>query len=142
MSAVADPGAWRKAAACRNHPNQHWWWGQTPSDEAAAKAVCSSCPSRSDCLADAIGSDEQHNILGGKTPKERGYRASWRCCAHCGEDFYGSRITCSDECRRGRQATTLRQRSQAALAAVPDDDEMIPTVEDAELAAWLSARSA
>ena len=50
--------SWRHDAACRNHPNPHWWdeqldWEQQPQrDERHRKAiaVCAGCPVRVECL--------------------------------------------------------------------------------------------
>ena len=39
--------------------------------ESRAKAVCSECPVRTECLEHALNSDERYGIWGGLTDRER-----------------------------------------------------------------------
>lgn len=45
--------------------------GEHAKAEAQAKLICSSCPSKLDCLAMAIRQDIGYGIWGGYTPDER-----------------------------------------------------------------------
>lgn len=53
------------------------WFTGSPKAEAEAKALCSDCPQRSECLSLAIQAEEgtplslRFGIFGGMTPKER-----------------------------------------------------------------------
>ena len=68
---------WMLAAACYGYPALFF----APDDsetrserrrrEAAAKSVCARCPVRSQCLMDALESDERFGIWGGLTERER-----------------------------------------------------------------------
>ena len=68
---------WMLAAACLGRPDLFFApdESETRSErrrrEAAAKSVCARCPVRSDCLADALASDERFGIWGGLTERER-----------------------------------------------------------------------
>ena len=59
----------------RNDPEL--WFTGTPNAEAKAKALCSDCSMRSECLSLAIQAEEgtplslRFGIFGGMTPKER-----------------------------------------------------------------------
>lgn len=74
-----DPGPdWRTQAACLGHDPEIFF--PHPSDhdgEDAAIAICSGCPVKADCLADAMKSENsrptsrRHGIWGGKTPQQR-----------------------------------------------------------------------
>lgn len=66
---------WRDLSQCIGRyelfhvPNDAWT--SHPEQEAAAKAVCATCPVRAQCLALAIEKGDQHGIFGGTTPNER-----------------------------------------------------------------------
>jgi WhiB family transcriptional regulator, redox-sensing transcriptional regulator len=56
-----------------------------PDDQAAeqaAKALCATCPVRQPCLDMALATGDQHAILGGTTPTERGPLRRQRQVAH------------------------------------------------------------
>lgn len=44
----------------------------TPAELAAARRVCHYCPSRSECLSEALITDERFGVWGGFTGAERG----------------------------------------------------------------------
>src|SRR6266545_921054 len=50
--------------------------------ERAAKAVCAACPVREPCLEMALATGDQHAILGGTTPTERGRLRRHRQVTH------------------------------------------------------------
>ena len=74
-----DPGPdWRTQAACLGHDPETFFPHPTDHDgEDAAIAICSGCPVKADCLADAMKSENsrptsrRHGIWGGKTPQHR-----------------------------------------------------------------------
>ena len=53
--------------------------------EQAAKQVCASCPVREPCLEMALATGDQHAILGGTTPEERGRLRRHRQVTHARE---------------------------------------------------------
>ena len=63
---------WRESAACIGGSTDEFF----PMSEdlevvASAKAVCSSCPGREDCLQFALATNQTEGIWGGQTPTER-----------------------------------------------------------------------
>ena len=62
--------AWHADAACRERPDLNWF-PERGEDVRQAKAVCSSCPVRSDCLADALANRRHHGIWGAPSERER-----------------------------------------------------------------------
>ena len=74
---------WRDEAACRDHPDADATFfplgeqGRTsrPPDYRPALRICSVCPVRSDCLAEALalerGIGSRHGVWGGTTPEMR-----------------------------------------------------------------------
>ena len=75
---------WRHQAACRDADPETFF----PIDETkpngprvtAAKAICSGCPVRAQCLDYALGSGQRWGIWGGLTTPER--RAELRARRH------------------------------------------------------------
>lgn len=69
------PADWRDAAACRTaDPELFFPRGEGAPNAAqieGAKAVCSRCPVREECLAWAMKSGQLDGVWGGKTEKER-----------------------------------------------------------------------
>ncbi len=64
---------WRKRAACRGI-DVEIFFPESDDDveaEAAAKAVCESCPVRQACLEHALAHREREGIWGGATERER-----------------------------------------------------------------------
>jgi WhiB family redox-sensing transcriptional regulator len=82
--------------------------------EQAAKALCASCPVRKPCLEMALATGDQHAILGGTTPQERG------------------------RLRRQRQVTHARQQAaQRATAATGIDPVEVKAPAGRSMAAHL-----
>src|SRR6266545_6560753 len=70
--ATLDPQVLR-GAACGNENLELFY--PEPGDlavEQAAKQVCAGCPVQQPCLEMALATGDQHAILGGTTPEERG----------------------------------------------------------------------
>lgn len=65
-----DPAPWWTLAACAGIAPDLFFPGQG-EDAAAAKAVCESCPVRTECLDYALDNAEKHGIWGGKSERER-----------------------------------------------------------------------
>ncbi len=61
---------WREAALCREVDPELWFpeVGESPHE---AKRICSICPVRAACLADALHRREPHGVWGGLTTNER-----------------------------------------------------------------------
>ncbi len=59
------PGEWRKQAACRNHPELHWYRCSNEPLDRDAITMCSRCPVRIECLAYAVEAHEPAGIWGG-----------------------------------------------------------------------------
>src|SRR5215211_3362955 len=77
-----DPEVLRQAA-CGNEDLELFYpdAGDTAAEQAA-KAVCAACPVREPCLEMALATGDQHAILGGTTPEERGRLRRQRQQAH------------------------------------------------------------
>ena len=65
-----DDERWRQHAACKHHP-RHWWFDDEQNRFATAKAICKTCPVRTECLNYALSLDNMHGIWGGTTSNER-----------------------------------------------------------------------
>lgn len=67
--------AWRDDAACLEVGTEAFYPDMSHRDAVAvAKAVCTGCPVRAQCLVDVLGweaSGRRHGIVGGLTPHER-----------------------------------------------------------------------
>jgi WhiB family redox-sensing transcriptional regulator len=63
-------GSWRVHAACRG-VDPDLFFPARGEMTAPAKAVCSSCPVRSECLTDALEQREKFGIWGGRSERER-----------------------------------------------------------------------
>ena len=63
--------AWQADALCKEYPKLAWF-GNTDRSAKAAKAVCSSCLVRQECLAYAMTDPTLDGIWGGLTRRERG----------------------------------------------------------------------
>lgn len=75
---MRDPMAWQERGRCRDLDTELFYpplESETPRQrrerESAAKAVCSGCPVRGECLAWALASDERLGVWGGKNERER-----------------------------------------------------------------------
>lgn len=71
----AAPRDWRLLAACRSADPDLFFpvseSGRSLEQVAAAKAVCSGCQVRRECLAFALAAGEVHGIWGGRSERER-----------------------------------------------------------------------
>jgi WhiB family transcriptional regulator, redox-sensing transcriptional regulator len=112
--ATLDPEVLR-AAACGDQDLELFY--PDPADletERAAKRVCAGCPVREPCLEMALATGDQHAILGGTTPEERG------------------------RLRRQRQVTHARQQAaQRATAATGIDPAEVKAPAGRSMAAHL-----
>jgi WhiB family redox-sensing transcriptional regulator len=68
---VFDMKDWDLLAACRDAPDPDLWFPVSDREVALAKAECSACPVKADCLGYALDAGLGHGIFGGKTPDER-----------------------------------------------------------------------
>jgi WhiB family transcriptional regulator, redox-sensing transcriptional regulator len=72
-----DPDAWVIAANCNGRtelffaPDDSESRAERRQREAQAKAVCRECAVRTECLDEALSSDERFGIWGGHTERER-----------------------------------------------------------------------
>lgn len=111
----ANPmGPWVERAACRGlnatlfHPER----GESADQ---AKAVCATCPVRTECLDYAMATDQQFGLWGGLSERGRGQRrpvgGPGGLCAACGDWFpsrrHGQRF-CSVGCRDSHRTTWSR----------------------------------
>ncbi len=113
--ATLDPEVLRDAA-CGEEKDLELFYPD-PGDvetERAAKQVCASCPVQQPCLEMALATGDQHAILGGTTPQERG------------------------RLRRHRQVTHARQQAaQRATAATGIDPTQVKAPAGRSMAAHL-----
>lgn len=73
------PMPWMDSALCIQIGDPDIWFGESRTfltndsgeRESAAKAVCSRCEVRAECLEYALTGNERYGIWGGKTPAER-----------------------------------------------------------------------
>ncbi|MEV8336662.1 WhiB family transcriptional regulator [Streptomyces niveus] len=66
---IAGVGDWGRRAACQGmSPDALFVQG---SEQGRAKAVCTGCPVRTECLADALDNRIEFGIWGGMTERER-----------------------------------------------------------------------
>lgn len=65
---VAAQGSWPARAACQKHGALPW---TGPVATPSMRSVCSSCPVRVACLADALGDPETAGVRAGTTEAER-----------------------------------------------------------------------
>jgi WhiB family redox-sensing transcriptional regulator len=117
MSWVED---WTVVAACRGmDPDELFVQGAAQN---RAKTVCSGCPVRTECLADALDNRVEYGVWGGMTERER--RAllrrrpevrSWRQFLESAKEKYerGDEVVCEPRFAAAAQATIPRQRDEA-----------------------------
>jgi WhiB family redox-sensing transcriptional regulator len=65
-----DVRAWMADAACRTYAVDYWFSETPGTSYSEAKAVCDTCPVRSECLKHALD-HEDYGVWGGLTPRER-----------------------------------------------------------------------
>lgn len=53
-------------AACRHFPVD-WWFPERGGDAERAKAICQTCPIKTECFDYAVSSHQMHGIWGGKS---------------------------------------------------------------------------
>lgn len=79
-AALGPMPAWRMRASCATvyvpHPDgaDDPWYPTADSNakkDLVAKQICSRCPVRAECLADALATQDRFGIRGGLTPGER-----------------------------------------------------------------------
>ncbi|WP_165913124.1 WhiB family transcriptional regulator [Tamaricihabitans halophyticus] len=61
---------WWRLAACRSDSGLDWY-SADPVVQAECVRVCGGCPVRSDCLVEAMSSQDPWGIWGGVTPQQR-----------------------------------------------------------------------
>ncbi len=123
---------WHDRAACRDHPEIDWFpsmdqpGGQTRAHRAnvnAAKAICATCPVRTDCLTEGLALYYSAGIWGGHTEAERKGMPKprlRRSVAECGTDagYYHHRRYLFDDpcesCKRAHADATSRRKVGAA----------------------------
>jgi WhiB family redox-sensing transcriptional regulator len=76
---VFEDAPWMKDAICRDLATDVFFAdSDAPKKSAVAKAVCSACPVREECLDFAIRNCENYGIWGGTTATERKFlRQEW-----------------------------------------------------------------
>ncbi len=62
---------WEDLAACRDADVAHLFFPPRGGSCRPARAICSGCPVRSDCLATAMINDERDGVWGGLNTEER-----------------------------------------------------------------------
>lgn len=63
------PREWTLLAVCRNNPPDALF--VRGAAQQSAKRVCTGCPVRLECLADALDNGIDHGVWGGMTDRER-----------------------------------------------------------------------
>lgn len=84
--------SWQDDALCSGHEGDLWFTsepgrkGKEQTDRA--KAICSQCPSQTDCLLYAVTENITDGIWGGTTPSERGMTEGLPfACPECSRSF-------------------------------------------------------
>jgi WhiB family redox-sensing transcriptional regulator len=121
----APPGAgdrWWHLAACAGADTELFAYR---GEARAAKAVCSRCPVREACLADAVTSGDAYMVLGGMTPPERrrAFAPGRRCRSLRHEltgENTGDRGRCL-ACKREKDAVAAKdKRLRRERGEIPD----------------------
>ena len=69
MNKVLNVGAWSEQAACREtDPDEMFVQGAAQN---RVKQICSGCPVKMECLADALDNHIEFGVWGGMTERER-----------------------------------------------------------------------
>lgn len=98
---------WQERIACRGLD-----FMTLSGREAEAKAVCSTCPVKLECLAWVKIEDPLiPGVIAGKTAEERGIRV----CKHCGMIFRKGKMPRSDMCWACYDSTPLDKRNGAMV---------------------------
>ena len=64
------PAAWTASALCAQADPEEWF-PEKGSSTRMAKAICSRCPVRADCLSEALANGERFGVWGGLSERER-----------------------------------------------------------------------
>lgn len=114
-----QPGSWTRQAACANHPDLDWFTDQR-TEIAACKAICATCPVKTDCLTHAIDAGETHGIWGGLRHTERDGRRAPTPIAHgtpAGYQAHRRRFEpACPACRRANADASAERKAQRATA--------------------------
>jgi WhiB family redox-sensing transcriptional regulator len=67
---------WRDRAACRGNEDPDLWFpiyhdGPGLAQADRARAICRGCPSRRECLAEAMDNDVRFGVWGGMSARQR-----------------------------------------------------------------------
>lgn len=62
---------WRERARCKGSADESFF---NPEHYLKAKAICSPCPVKAECLAEAMKNEERYGVWGGRSPSARGAR--------------------------------------------------------------------
>lgn len=62
--------SWRLLADCADHPELDWF-GESPAEIAAVKAICAACPVVGPCRQDAFDRGEPWGVRGGLDREDR-----------------------------------------------------------------------
>lgn len=122
--------SWREQAACLRCDNS-MFFPERGEDTSEAKAVCATCPVKTDCLEHAVENRELFGIWGGTTERERRFiRRDRRIqaggivfthwCAECGKKFESgspTAVTCSIECKSARFYRFKVERDRRRIVA-------------------------
>lgn len=88
---------------------------ETPAAEAAAKAICATCPFRGPCLAWALAARLPYGVAGGLTVTER-RQTGPRTCPRCRAAAPGRRIYCGDVCAEAARADARAAQAEMQAA--------------------------
>lgn len=115
--------AWQDNAACRGLDHKTWYpeRGEVAAMRAA-KAICQTCPVRTECLNYALTNREKEGVWGGLSGHQRrpmfASLANITVCPVCDGEVISApgkhRVTCGDECRKIRRNETARKIRVAA----------------------------
>ena len=72
---------WAADAACRTLPKTTFY-PDDPEGVAVAKAICETCPVRTQCLETALSNREEDGVWGGLTFPERKHLARQKAAKH------------------------------------------------------------
>lgn len=78
LDVAPDELGWRQRGACRTYDAELWFPDEVRGItaklmEKRAKAICSDCPVKAECLGWATEKDVRHGVWGGLSAQERGH---------------------------------------------------------------------
>ena len=115
MTLAAPPPEWMTRAACLGENPELWFPHESdPPDEA--RAICSLCPVRAECLAFAVANDVRHGMWGGLTPAQRSRLQPRKGpqCHRCGTDLPNGRRHYCDTCKPIVRAENVARYNRTA----------------------------